>query len=101
MRAIMSLPVPLSPWISTGTLALASLVSRSRTACIASVRPKIMASGGISPKGWASELTLLVVMADFYQLGGDTLELSTRRAKGIWPGANHSNLAYVVEEYQL
>ena len=65
MRAIMSLPVPLSPWISTGTFAPASLVRRSRTACMASVRPNMIASGGISPNGWTSVFTLLVVMAGF------------------------------------
>src|SRR5579863_1357656 len=68
MRAIMSLPVPLSPWMSTGTLAPASLVKRSRTACMASVRPKTIESGGISPKGWTSELTLLVVIGFFLKL---------------------------------
>src|ERR1035438_1385640 len=101
MRAMMSLPVPLSPWISTGTLALASLVRRSRTACMASVRPKTIASGGISPKGWTSLLTLLVVMAGFYQLGGERLQTACREPKAPRPTAVHSNLTYVVEEHQL
>jgi len=62
----MSFPVPLSPWIRTGTLAPASLFRRSRTARIASVRPKTISSGGISPNGWTSVLTLLLVMDRVY-----------------------------------
>src|ERR1700722_758099 len=57
MRAIISLPVPLSPWMSTGTLAAAILASRSRRARMASVEPNMTESGGISPKGWIKALT--------------------------------------------
>src|SRR5258708_33522555 len=65
MRAIMSLPVPLSPWIRTGTLALATLSMRSRSDCMTSERPKITASGGNSPSEVASEVTEgIVVMSD-------------------------------------
>src|ERR1700690_8493 len=56
-RAIMSLPVPLSPVIRTGTLAAATLPSRERTACMASERPKMIWSGGTSPSDCARELT--------------------------------------------
>src|ERR1700687_522549 len=100
MRAIMSLPVPLSPWMSTGTLALASLVRRSRTDCMASVRPKTIASGGISPKGWTSVFKLLIVMAAFYQLGGDSYAC-TRRTKGLVASCGYLNLVYVVMGHQL
>jgi len=34
-----------------------------------------MWSGGISPKGWTRVFTLPVVMAGFYQLGGEALIL--------------------------
>src|ERR1700687_2589713 len=100
MRAIMSLPVPLSPWISTGTLALASLVRRSRTDCMPSVRPKTIASGGISPKGWTSVFKLLIVMAFFYQLG-EILTPAPGEPKGPWPCCGYLNLEYVVTGYQL
>src|SRR6476620_1499770 len=60
MRAMMSLPVPLSPWIRTGTLAAATLLRRSRTACMLSDRPKTTASGGNSPKAWTNALTGLL-----------------------------------------
>src|SRR5579872_4492316 len=60
-RAMMSLPVPLSPWINTGTLALATLSIRFRSACIASDLPKITCSGGNSPSDWTKELSELVV----------------------------------------
>src|SRR5690349_17066267 len=64
MRAMMSLPVPLSPWIRTGTLALATLSIRSRNDCMVSEWPKITVSGGISPSEVIRELTeLMVVMA--------------------------------------
>src|SRR5271155_2072029 len=57
IRAMMSLPVPLSPLIRTGTLAAAILASRSRRARMPSLAPKTTGSGGISPRGWISELT--------------------------------------------
>jgi hypothetical protein len=57
MRAMMSLPVPLSPWINTGTFAPAIFPKRSRSARMASEDPKTTDSGGISPKGWMSALT--------------------------------------------
>src|SRR5713226_9820805 len=62
MRAMMSLPVPLSPWISTGTLALATLSMRSRSDCMTSERPNVIASGGNSPREVASEVTDGVVV---------------------------------------
>src|SRR6266567_4736073 len=96
---MMSLPVPLSPWIRTGTFALASLARRSRTARMPSVRPKTMASGGISPKGCTSALILLVVMV-FYQLG-EKPHPASGEPKLPWPTADHSNLTYVVDGYQL
>jgi hypothetical protein len=61
MRAMMSLPVPLSPLMRTGTFALATLSKRWRKACIASDFPKITESGGISPRDWTSVLTELVI----------------------------------------
>src|ERR1700686_5451167 len=61
IRAIMSLPVPLSPLISTGTLALATLSMRVRRACITSDLRNTIASGGNSPKGWTRELTEFVI----------------------------------------
>jgi hypothetical protein len=64
---------------------------------MASVRPKTIASGGISPKGWASVLTLLVVIAGFYQTGGKSLSC-TLRAKAFMVSGRDSNLIYVVEE---
>src|ERR1017187_3845280 len=100
MRAIMSLPVPLSPWISTGTLALSSDLRRSRTDSMASVRPKTIASGGISPKGWTSVFTLLIVMAVFYRQGGESCTC-IRRAKGSGAFCGYLNLTYVVEYHQL
>src|SRR6185437_1821347 len=63
-RAIMSFPVPLSPWIRTGTFAEATLSSRERKACISSDWPKTTASGGISPKDCARELTEFVTVLD-------------------------------------
>src|ERR1700721_3367957 len=59
---MMSLPVPLSPVISTGTLAAATLLNRERTACMTSEWPKIILSGGISPSACAKELTESVVI---------------------------------------
>src|SRR5271163_3721729 len=61
MRAMISFPVPLSPPISTGTLALATLSKRSRKAFICSDLPKITSSGGISPSDCTSEPTGLDV----------------------------------------
>src|SRR5271170_2453265 len=61
MRAMMSLPVPLSPLIKTGTFALATLSMRERRDCIASDLPNTIESGGNSPKGWTRELTEFVV----------------------------------------
>src|ERR1017187_5331646 len=100
MRAIMSLPVPLSPWISTGTLALASLVRRSRTDSMASLRPKTIASGGISPKGWTSVFRRLIVMAVFYQQG-ESLAPASGEPKGSGAFCGYLNLTYVVEDHQL
>ena len=62
MRAMMSLPVPLSPWISTGTLAAATLSMRARNASMASECPKTIGSGGISPIDCTRELTEFVVV---------------------------------------
>src|SRR5579872_3409988 len=100
MRATMSLPVPLSPWMRTGTLAPASFVRRSRTARMPSVRPKTIASGGISPRGCTSVFTLLVVMAGLPPEGRDCNGASRAPncAKLI---AGHLNLDYVVEGNQL
>ena len=64
MRAMMSLPVPLSPWIRTGTLAAATLFIRDRSATMASDFPNTMESGGISPMACTSELTEFVVIRD-------------------------------------
>lgn len=63
-----------------------------------SVRPKTIASGGISPRGWTNVLTLLVVMAGFS--GGSPLTC-TRRAKAGQVQAVWINLAYLIDEYQL
>jgi hypothetical protein len=63
MRAMMSFPVPLSPWIRTGTLAPATLDKRSRRACMASELPKTIASDGISPIACTRELTEFVTVA--------------------------------------
>src|SRR5712692_874012 len=41
---------------------------RSRRACMASERPKTMASGGISPKDWTSGLTEVVDVMDISSL---------------------------------
>src|SRR5207244_12952501 len=82
MRAMMSLPVPLSPWISTGTLALATLSIRSRRDCMVSEWPKITVSGGISPNEVIRELTeLMVVIACGRQLLQHTMTGCTPRAK--------------------
>src|ERR1043166_6963431 len=43
---MMSLPVPLSPWIRTGRFALAIFCTRSRTNSMARVVPKRIDSGG-------------------------------------------------------
>src|SRR5450755_1553573 len=99
MRAMMSFPVPLSPWMSTGTLAPANLIRRSRTASMLSVCPKTIDSGGISPKGCTSVLTLLVVMAGFYR-GGD-LQLASQEPKWVWACCRRPNITYVVEGDQL
>src|SRR5690348_2138868 len=45
-RAISSLPVPLSPRIKTGILALAALDTVCRTVVMAGLAPKITSSGG-------------------------------------------------------
>src|SRR3981189_2156510 len=45
-RTQISLPVPLSPWMRTGTSVSATRSSLFRTACIAAVFPKMMSSGG-------------------------------------------------------
>src|SRR5207245_8145633 len=82
MRAMMSLPVPLSPWISTGTLALATLSIRSRRDCMVSEWPKITVSGGISPNEVIRELTeLMVVIACGRRLFQHTMTGCTPRAK--------------------
>ena len=57
MRAMMSLPVPLSPWISTGTLAEATLVEAFADGLHGFRLPKTTASGGNSPKAWTNALT--------------------------------------------
>src|ERR1700730_11683504 len=45
-RTQISLPVPLSPWIRTGTSVSATRSSLFRTACIAADFPKMISSGG-------------------------------------------------------
>src|SRR5947208_14255294 len=50
--------------MSTGTLAEATLSSRERRACMSSDWPKTTASGGISPKDCARELTEFVTVLD-------------------------------------
>src|ERR1700722_793598 len=103
MRAIMSLPVPLSPSINTGTFAPASFSNRSRRACMTSVRPKTTAYGCISPKGCTSEFTL----PDVVIIRSRTLILCTpgQQASGNPNQTRHlaasSNLAYVVLGLQL
>src|SRR5215813_12806280 len=98
----MSFPVPLSPWIRTGTFAPASFVRRSRTEFIASVRPKTMASGGISPRGWTSVFTPLLVMGlSAYQVGGRNLNVASGAPKSRRPHGNTSNLDYLIEDDQL
>src|SRR6267143_6437539 len=85
MRAMMSLPVPLSPWIRTGTLAAATLSMRSRSVCMMSDLPKTMDSGGISPIDCTSELTEFVVVM---VTAGPTRVLSLACAPGTPnPGA--------------
>src|SRR5215472_14158178 len=69
MRATISLPVPLSPWIRTGTLAPATLPRRSRNEFMASDEPKTTASGGISPIDWTRELTEFVAVLDIPRCG--------------------------------
>src|ERR1700757_487835 len=102
MRAMMSFPVPLSPWISTGTFAPANFVNRSRTACIASVCPKIIDSGGISPKGWTSVFTLVVVMDGIWCLGEEPQpQRCTRNATTLHISIEPSNLDYALENDQL
>src|SRR5271165_7072502 len=81
MRAIMSLPVPLSPWINTGTLAPAILARRSRKARMASVPPKTTESGGISPRGWINALTGLEVL----------ISVPGFRSAGLWSGVHPEN----------
>src|SRR5579859_2538416 len=100
MRATMSLPVPLSPWMRTGTFAPASFVRRSRTARMPSVRPKTIASGGISPRGCTSVFTLLVVMAGLPSEGRDCNDAS-RAPNCAKREAGHSNLDYLIEGNQL
>src|SRR5579871_177082 len=85
--------------MSTGTLAEASLVRRSRTERMASVRPNTTASGGISPSGWTSVLTLLDVMG-FYQYRGEPTTCM-RKAKSRSAANATSNLAYVIAAHQL
>src|ERR1051326_573580 len=99
MRAKMSFPVPLSPWIKTGTLAPANFVRRSRTDRIPSVRPKKIASGGISPSGCTSELTVLVVMAAL--LTGGSHQLASRTPNRAKVKAGYPNLDYLVDGNQL
>src|SRR5215469_6751380 len=70
MRAMMSLPVPLSPSMSTGTFALATFSSRFCTASMASDLPKTTAAGGNSPSDCTRELTgpIVVIMSVSFQL---------------------------------
>src|SRR5580765_4882245 len=101
MRAIMSFPVPLSPWIRTGTFAPANLVNRSRTACIVSVRPKTIASGGISPNGWTSVFTVVLVMGWLLPAyRGDTATLHPA-SQTCWLRKKPMNSDYLLEDYQL
>src|SRR5579862_4359816 len=86
--------------MSTGTFAPASLDKRSRTACISSVRPKTIVSGGISPRGWTSVLRLLVVMVGRYQ-PGRTCYKHPENQKGTSPLCPYTNLLYVIGEHQL
>jgi len=67
---------------------------------MASVRPKTIASGGISPKGWTSVFKLPIVMAAFYQLG-EILTPAPGEPKGSWPFCGYLNLVYVVMGHQL
>jgi hypothetical protein len=67
---------------------------------MASVRPKIIESGGISPKGWTSVFTLPFVMAGFYSEEEALLSASRApiAAKSI---AEYPNLDYLIESDQL
>jgi hypothetical protein len=56
-----------------------------------------MASGGISPKGWTSVLTLLVVIAGS-TTGGRNPDVAPGEPKASEPTSDHSNLTYLVEE---
>jgi hypothetical protein len=46
-----------------------------------SVRPKTIVSGGISPKGWTSVFTLLLVMVGNLPIGGRGIYSCIQRAK--------------------
>src|SRR5438093_7470065 len=81
MRAMMSLPVALSPWISTGTLELATVSIRSRRDCMVSEWPKITVSGGISPNEVIRELTELMVVIACGRRLQHTMTGCTPRAK--------------------
>jgi hypothetical protein len=60
-----------------------------------------MASGGISPNGWTSEFTLLVVMMGLYQLGGETSKEHPESQILANSTRDTSKLAYVADVYQL
>jgi hypothetical protein len=65
-----------------------------------SVHPKTIASGGISPKGWTSVFTLLLVMAGIYQLGGDYLFLHPESQSRQAP-QKVRNGDYLLEKYKF
>ena len=69
-RARISLPVPLSPWSRTGTLAVAAMSTLRRTASIAVDDPKITSSGGNSESESKNEELgeALSAMAPFLEL---------------------------------
>jgi hypothetical protein len=65
-----------------------------------SVRPKTIVSGGISPKGWTSVFTLLLVMVGIYQLGGEYLFLHPESQS--WPAPQKlRNGDYLLENYKF
>lgn len=69
---------------------------------MASVRPKMMESGGISPKGWTSVFTLVVVMDGIWCPGEEPQpELCIRNARILHLSIEPSNLDYALENYQL
>src|ERR1700733_14019213 len=89
--------------MSTGTLAPAILAMRSRRAFMASVLPKMTASGGISPKGWIRALTgfeVLISIRGFVAQGVQSDVQSEHQTQGE-EHYSYRSLAYLIDEKQL